>query len=327
MRVVFLGSDSFAVPTLATLVGSEVDVSLVITQPDRPAGRGSKIRQTPVKEAAVEMGIPVYQPPGLKDREVNACLEKEKPDLCVIVAYGHKVPPGMLDIPRYGFINAHASILPKYRGAAPVPHAILNGESETGVTVFQLAEEWDDGPVYGTVTTPIRSTDTSASLLNRMSVLAGELVLRVVRDIASGKAAPVPQEHAGATRAPKMTREDGLVDWSSPSDDIDRLVRAFQPWPEAFTFLPPKRGKQKRLHILTLQHEPQFDLAAHSAIPGEILAADGRLGLIVAAGDGLAVRLARVKPEGKRAMDGAEFVRGANLEKGMVLGKLDGQKA
>ncbi len=320
MRLAFFGSGDFAAPCLYALARTDHDLVRVVTQPDRPAGRGGRVRMTPVKEAALALDLPVDQPETLRGDEPVERLRAARPDLAVIVAYGKKVPPAMLAAPPHGFINAHASILPKYRGAAPVPHAILEGESETGVTVFQLEEDWDSGPVYAEARTPIRGRDTAGSVLDRLAPLAADLLVQVVDAIADGSVRPQPQPHGEATRAPKFSREDGLIDWTAPADRIDRQVRAFQPWPEAFSTLPGKRGQTLRLHILGVEREPDRDPDAAAAAPGEAIVADGKAGLVVATGTGEALRLTAVKPAGKRPMTGAEFVRGHRVEPGARLG-------
>jgi methionyl-tRNA formyltransferase len=321
MRIVFFGSGDFAVPCLQGLAAARHEIPLVVTQPDRPAGRGGGLRRTPVKETAEALCIPTFEPERLRDETAHDRLRGAAPALCAIVAYGKLVPGSLLSIPEHGFINAHASLLPKYRGAAPVPHAILAGETETGVTVFRLAETWDSGPVYGTVRTPIRPQDTSETVLERLSFLAADLLVRVVAEIDSGAAEPRPQAHEAATRAPKLTREAGRIDWADPAARIDRQVRAFQPWPEAYTTMPGKRGRTRRVHILGVEREPQRDPAARNAPPGTVIEADPKEGVVVAAGAGEALRLTRIKPEGRGAMSGAAFVRGNRVAPGLRLGE------
>ncbi|MBN1257125.1 MAG: methionyl-tRNA formyltransferase, partial [Planctomycetes bacterium] len=272
MKIVFFGSGEFAVPSLQALCAAGYELTLVGTQPDRPAGRGGQIRQTPVCLAAQDLGLAIFQPEKLRgNAEVVQTLQAEAPDLCVVVAYGHLIPDELLQIPRHGFINAHASLLPKYRGAAPVPHAILNGETETGVTIFKLDADWDTGPVYGKIKTPISSDDTSGSVLERLSLLAGELMVTIVGQIDQGTLTPLPQTSEGACKAPKFTREDGMIDWSMSAAAIDCLVRAFQPWPEAFTTFAGKRGRLMQLHILKAVPEPARVQEAEGKHPGEII--------------------------------------------------------
>jgi methionyl-tRNA formyltransferase len=317
MRIVYFGSGDFAVPGLVALVSSGFEVVTVVTQPDKRAGRGGNIKGTPVKAVAEELGIPVYQPVNLKTDEALKALSQLQPELSVVTAYGHKIPPEMLSVPPLGFVNAHASLLPKYRGAAPVPHAILNGEDETGVTIFKLVEEWDSGPVYGYVHTPIRKTDTSLTVLERLAAMSGEILVKIVSQIKNNSIESIPQNDGEATRAPKFKREDGRIDWSESWEAIDRKVRAFQPWPPAFTLFPGKRGKLQQVNILGVEHEHvQTD-----DTPGTVILADDKIGIVIAVGGKQALRLTSIKPEGKKVMTGAEFMRGSRLTVGTVLGQ------
>lgn len=322
MHLIFFGSGPFAVPGLLSLVEAGHSVPIVISQPDRPAGRGGKMKATPLAETARSLGLAVFTPEGVKSPEVIEALRVEQPELCVVIAYGHKIPSELLHVPTHGFINAHASLLPKYRGAAPVPHAILNGEAETGVTIFRIEEDWDTGPVFGYVNTPIRPADTSQTVLSRLSVMSAELLVNIVSEIESGTAIPVVQNHGHATRAPKLRREDGRIDWGLKLEDIDRKVRAFQPWPEAFTTFAGKKGEPVRLQVLAVEEEPDRMEDTRNACPGTVIESNPKLGLIVAAGEGRALRLVSVKPEGKRVMTGAELLRGTNIPVGTVLGTL-----
>lgn len=320
MRLVFMGSGDFAVPCLAALLEVGHTIDLVVTQPDRRAGRGGAVRPTPVKVAAEELGLKCKQPTSPRDESFLGQVRVRGLDLGVVVAYGHKLPPELLRIPRLGFINAHASLLPKYRGAAPVPHAILNGESETGVTVFGLVEDWDSGPIFGVARTPIRVDDTAGSVLDRLSVLAGGLLAKVAAALAEDRVQARSQNPSEVTTAPKLHREDGRLSWSLSAYEIDCRVRAFQPWPEAFTMVPGKRGKQCRLHVLGVEKAGEKDeWVRGSEVPGAVLLADPRAGLGIRAGKGEGVRLLRVKPEGRHDMTGAEFVRGSRVKVGQVL--------
>jgi len=315
MRLVFLGSDAFAVPTLNALVARDHDVALVYTQPDRAAGRGRHAESTPVKRAAEALGFPVVQPESLRDGRALAHLDAAAPDLAVVVAYGHLIPPAMLASPAHGFINAHASLLPKYRGAAPVPHAILNHEAETGVTVFRLNERFDAGAILGRAAIPIAPDETAGGLLARLAPLAATLVLEVIGQIQAGWAQPLPQAEAEATRAPKLAKDMGRIDWSAPRREIDARVRAFQPWPLAYTFFPAKRGPQR---VTILKVSPAAGAPGISAAPGTVIAADARSGITIQAGDG-PLHLACIRPAGKRDMDSAEYMRGARLAAGETL--------
>ncbi len=318
MRLVFFGSAPIAVSTLNALIDSKHEVVGVFTQPDRPAGRGGHMHLTAVKERAVEVGIPVEQPSTLRDGTAAEALRKFCPDVAVIVAYGHLIPKDLLVIPEHGFINLHASILPKYRGASPVPYAILNGDEETGVTVFQLNERFDEGRILGIETLPIEDTDTTATVLQKLSPIGAELVCKVVGELEAGWIVPIEQNEHEATMAPKMQKDDGRLNWSLDAKNIDLHVRAYQPWPRCFTFYISGR-RLRRLCILEVR---RHELTGETTVDnGEIIYADDENGLVVGCGDGEAVRLIRVKPEGKKEMRGVDFMHGARLKPGdMLLG-------
>lgn len=311
MRIVFFGSGEFGIPTLDALVRAGHDVAAVVSQPDRPAGRGGKTRPTPLRARAEELGLAVTCPAKPNTPEFEAELRAIAPDLCVVVAYGHLIRKPLLTVPAHGFVNLHASLLPAYRGAAPVPWAILSGEKASGASVFQLDEKFDTGAVIATASLPILDTDTSGTYLAKLAPHGGELMERVVRDIEAGHAAPQAQNHEHASAAPKFSKEDGRVDWTLPFAEIERKVRAFQPWPQAFVMLPTAKG-DLRVNILEMTAVPGADTGAASAAPGAVLAADGKAGLVVRTGDAPA-RLVRIQPEGKRAMPDTDFVRGTKI--------------
>ncbi len=316
MRIVFMGSGGFATPTIEALLASEHEVVKVFTQPDRHAGRGRHTRPTPVKNAATALGIPVYQPASLKTGEALDELRKAECELVVVVAYGHLLPGAMLTIPERGCINAHASLLPKYRGAAPVPHAILNGEPETGITVFRLNEKFDQGDVLARKAEPITAEDTTGSILARLAPMAAQLVLEVIGEMSAGWLQPIPQIDAQATRAPKLSKAMGEIDWRLTRVQIDRRVRAFQPWPTAYTFFPTRKGRR---HVGILHtSEPELHTPL-SGPPGTILSTGQHTGLIVACKDG-PLRLDMIKPEGKRAMSGLDFIHGHSIKPGTMIG-------
>ncbi len=320
MRIVFFGSASIAVETFNSLLESRNEIVAAFTQPDRPAGRGGHMHQTVVKERALEVGIPVEQPHTLKDGTAAAALQKYNPDVAVIVAYGHLIPRDLLSIPEHGFINLHASILPKYRGASPVPYAIMNGDTETGVTVFQLNEKFDEGRILGVERVGIEANDTSFTLLEKLSPIGAELVCKVVGELEAGWVVPVEQDEAEASRAPKMHKDDGRLDWSLDARTIDLHVRAYQPWPRCFTFYISGK-KIRRLCILEVR---KFELEAEEPMnKGQILHADEDNGLVVGCGNGEAIRLIRVKPEGKKEMRGIDFMHGARLSIGDYLLGID----
>ncbi|MCX7935461.1 MAG: methionyl-tRNA formyltransferase [Planctomycetota bacterium] len=319
MRLIFLGSGEFGVPALEALVAAGHEILAVFTQPDRPAGRGHKPKRTPICGFASARGMAIHQPETLKAEAPLAILRRLVPDLAVVVAYGHLIPKPWLTIPRLGFINLHASLLPKYRGAAPVPHAILNGETETGVTVFRLNERFDEGDILAQAAEPILPDDTSASLLKRLAVLGAKVLTETVAGLAKGSVIPRPQSEAGASRAPRLRKEDGHIRWSATCVQIDRLVRAFQPWPLAFTFFPLAHGEKQRVAILAVEFtEAPIPAEEVAIMPGAIRVAHAKRGIVVQCGDGC-LRLARLKPEGRGEMSDCEYMRSADLEPHGIL--------
>jgi methionyl-tRNA formyltransferase len=316
MKMVFCGSGDFAVPTLDALAGSGHEILSVFTQPDREAGRGRKIHFTPVKTRALEMNLPIFQPVKLRrNSEPPELLKELGAEVAVVVAYGHLIPKTMLDVPRHGFVNLHASLLPRWRGAAPVPHAILNGDERTGVTVFRLNEKFDEGDVLDREIIDILPADTSATVLEKLSSIGANLMLKVIGEIEAGWTHAVPQMEEEATLAPKFEKSAGLIDWAESCHKIDCLTRAFQPWPLAYTFLP---GKDQATRICVLKVAPAA-APTKARAPGTVLHVDDKTGIVVQCGDG-AVSLELVKPEGKRQMRSADYARGARLQAGIVLG-------
>lgn len=307
MRLVFFGSGDFGIPTLDTLAARH-DIAAVVTQPPRPAGRGGKTRPTPVHRHALDAGLPVLAPERPGDPECERELRRIDPDAAVVVAYGHLIRRPLLGIPRHGCLNLHASLLPAYRGAAPVPWAIMAGETVSGVSVFLLDDNLDTGAVVARAELPILPDDTAGSYLEKLAPLGAKLMLDTLSDIARGHAVPSPQDDARASRAPKLRKEQGRVDWSRPFAELERRVRAFQPWPGAFTHLDTAKGPV-RLGILRL--EPA-DAGTPGAAPGTVLAADPGRGLVVMTGD-IPARLVRLQPEGKRPMSDKDFLRGHTI--------------
>lgn len=271
---------------------------------------------TAVKEQALLHNIPVEQPENLKDGAALEALKKYNPDLVVVVAYGHLITPEMLAVPKYGFMNLHASILPKYRGAAPVPYAILNNDAETGVTVFRLNERFDEGDILGIERIPIEAKDTTATILEKLASIGADLVCKVVGEFEAGWTQLVPQSEEEASRAPKMKKEDALLDWNDSPVVIDCKVRAYQPWPLCYTFIGVGK-KRKRLCILDVEVAGVIE---GEVANGEVLAADQEEGLVVACGVDESIKIIRLKPEGKKEMSALEFLRGARLEVGDKLG-------
>ncbi len=298
MRLVFAGTPAPALPSLQALLDSDHEVAAVVTRPDAPAGRGRALRPSPVRELAEQHGLEVLTPRHPREQDFQDRLRALAPDCCPVVAYGALVPRPVLDVPRLGWVNLHFSLLPAWRGAAPVQHALLAGDDTTGASVFLLEEGLDTGPVYGVLTELVRPTDTSADLLGRLSTAGAELLVRVLDGLEAGVLEAVPQPSDGVSLAPKVTVDDARVDWAAPAVRVDRLVRACTPAPGAWTTL---RGRRVKLGPVEVTDVP---------LPPAVLDGD-----LVGTGT-TAVRLGEVRPEGKGAMRAADWVRGLRLEAG-----------
>ena len=302
-----MGTPDFAVPSLKKLVEKGYDVKLVITQPDRPAGRGKKLTPPPVKVVAEEMGIPVYQPERVKDNEeLREKLLSINPDLIVVAAYGKILPEWLLNIPKYGTVNVHASLLPKYRGASPIQWALLNGEEETGVTIMKVIPELDAGDIISQRRVKIEREDNAKTLHDKLAEVGAELLVETIPLYVSGRLKPVPQNEEEATYCPQIKKEMGEIDWTRSSREIFNQIRAFTPWPSAYTTF---RGKRVKI----LKAEP----VEGSGKPGEVIEAGREL--IVATGKG-ALRVERLRPEGRKEISGEEFVRGYRVKPGDLFG-------
>jgi len=305
LRIVFMGSAELACASLRALLASgRFDVAAVVTQPDRPKGRHLRLHAPLVKQIAAEAGRPVLQPGRVRDAAFISSLAALAPDLIVVVAYGQLLPESILAIPKTGCVNVHASLLPKYRGAAPIQWAILNGERATGVTVMKMAAGLDTGDILAQRATPIAPEETTAQLHERLAILGAELLESTLPDYSAGLIQPVPQDEAAATYARKISREDGRLDWSQPAAALRNRIRAFTPWPGAFVDLTI-RGKPRLV---------KFWRAAVEAIqgpPGQVLQAD-RNGLVIACGSD-ALRIEQLQIEGGREMTAAEFLAGHAL--------------
>ena len=299
LRIVFAGTPDFAVPPLDALHAAGHRLVAAYTQPDRPAGRGQSLASSPVKQRALQLGIEVKQPASLKSDEAVARLRELAPDLMVVVAYGLILPQAVLDVPRHGCWNIHASLLPRWRGAAPIQRAILAGDEATGITIMQMDAGLDTGPMLLTRGTPIGPREEGGSLHDRLAGLGAEAIVAAIDGWQAGRVAPQPQPGDGATYAAKIRKEEARIDWAQPAVLIDRQVRAFNPWPVAETTWA---GKQLRVW----QAEPETGELWNGANPGVVVeSAAGRL--VVATGAG-ALRLTQVQLAGKRAMPAAEFL-------------------
>ncbi|HUJ33320.1 MAG TPA: methionyl-tRNA formyltransferase [Candidatus Acidoferrum sp.] len=307
LRIVFCGTPAFALPSLRHLL-TQRDFQLegVITQPDRPRGRGHAVAGSPVKDAALDAGIAVYQPEKIRSESAMNYFKRVAPDAVVIIAYGQIVPQALLDIPRLGWINLHASLLPKYRGAAPINWAIVNGETRTGVTTMQVNAGLDMGPILLTREVGIASDETAIDLAARLAEIGAPLVAETLRNLDCGEISPEPQDDSQATFAPLLKKEHGRIDWSQPAQAIYNRIRGLQPWPGAFTSF---RGK-----TCQIWGRPALD-ANIAASPGSILSpAIPRGGeLAVACGDGTALRLEFLQLEGRKRVTTREFASGAHL--------------
>ena len=314
LRVIFVGTPDFAVPSLREIHGSEHAVSLVIAQPDRASGRGRKVLAPTVKVAAREFGLPVYQPDSINSPESLEQLKKTKPDVMLVAAYGQKLSNEMLELPRLGVFNLHASLLPKYRGAAPITYAIWKGETETGLTIFKIVEEMDAGDMALKVSTPIGSQENAGELHDRLSEMGAELFVDFLDWLEAGNIKLVPQDSRQASFAPSLKKEQGEIDWQLRPEEVTRLVRAMTPWPGAYTFRRGRKGKPDRLTIL------ESESLAGSTEPetGTVVEVAGEYFTVAAAG-GL-VRIGRLVPAGTRAMTAAEYLRGHPMEPGERLG-------
>ncbi len=307
-----MGTPHFAVPVLNSLASRE-EVSLVVTNPDKPKGRGRSVASPPVKEAAQSLGIPVYQPEGLKkNTDAFERIRGEKPDFIVAVAYGQILPPGILGIPFIAPLNVHASLLPRYRGAAPINWAIMEGEEMTGITIMEMEEGLDSGPVLLLREEVIRQEDRADSLALRLSSLGAQSLLEVLDLYREGKAKGVPQDHDRATYAPMIKSGDGKIDWNSDAVKIRNLSRGLYPRPGAYSTY---KGKRLKVTVCTVERLPR----APAANPGDILEVR-RDGIVVKCGNGNLL-ITRLQPEGKREVDGWSYVQGYRVTEGQRLGE------
>ncbi len=296
MRIVFAGTPRFAVPSLEVLLGCNQPLVAVYTQPDRPAGRGRKLSASPIKQLALKHRIPVIQPKTLRSEEAIQTLAQLKPDLLVVAAYGLILPAGILSLPSLGVINVHASLLPRWRGAAPIQRAILAGDRETGITIMEVVEKLDAGPMLLKKATPIHPDETAGELHDRLALLGAEALSEVLPKMATGKLVAEPQDEDAATYAAKISKEEARIDWSQTADVLERVVRAFNPWPVAYTQFGDQMLKIWRAEVVDL-------LPGDS--PGTIVQAKKRLE--VAAGEGR-LRLLEVQLPGGRRLNAQAFL-------------------
>ena len=308
-RALFFGSPAFAVPSLDALA-EVAEIVGVVCQPDRPAGRGLALTPPAVKVRAVERGLPVVQPVKLRTGEFGAWVHEQRADLALVVAYGRILPRDVLEGPRLGCVNVHASLLPKYRGAAPITWAVVHGETESGITLMKLDEGMDTGPTFARIAAPIGPDETAGQLGEHLAVLGANAVREWLPRYLAGDVTLEPQDPTGATTAPMLEKDHGRIDWSRPASAVHDHVRGMSPWPGAFT---TARGK-----VLKVRESRVVDGTRPGAAPGEVLVAD-KSRVLVACGAG-SLELAGVQPEGKRVITGAEWVMGRGVAEGDVLG-------
>jgi methionyl-tRNA formyltransferase len=306
MRLMMLGTGPFAVPTLRALAASRHDVVLVVTRP--PQGRAQAA--SPVQRAAEELGLSIWAPPTVNSPEAQGCLCAHEADLLVVCDYGEILRPETLAVTRLGGINLHGSLLPKFRGAAPVQWAILRGETETGDSVILMTPALDAGPVLAQVRTPIDPEEHAEQLESRLALLGADLVLQAIDSLERGTARPIPQDLAQASKAPRLKKEHGAIDWSRPAQEIKNQVRALRPWPRAYTFWRRVEGEPLRLNI---DRVAIISSEAYAAAAGTVVDAPSRL--VVASGD-VPVEILELQPAGKRAMAAADFLRGHPIPAG-----------
>ncbi|MCG9133566.1 methionyl-tRNA formyltransferase [Candidatus Poribacteria bacterium] len=307
MRILFMGTSEFAMPALRELVTHKFEIIGVVTQPDRPSGRGKRLSAPPVKIVATEYNLPIYQPEKVREPGFLRILERLAPDVIIVAAFGQLLPQTVLDIPPCGTINLHPSLLPKYRGAAPIQWALINGETETGVTLMLLDAGEDTGDVISTVSIPIRDEDTAFTLTEQLAELGASQLVQFLTDMPIGTPPPAtPQNDATATHAPRLTKEIGHIDWHQPATTIHNLVRGTAIWPGAYTFF----RDNLRLKIISCQPLPQM-LAA----PAGTLEIVEKRKLLVATAEGT-LQLLKIQPATKKVMEADDFINGYQLETG-----------
>lgn len=309
MRVVFMGTPDFAVETLEALIRSEHQIEAVVTQPDKPKGRGKAVQFPPVKEVALREGLTIYQPRRVRDPEFIKILKEKNPDVIVVVAFGQIIPQEIIDLPRYGCINVHGSLLPKYRGAAPIQWAVIDGEKESGVTTMQMDAGLDTGDMLLKTVVPLEKKETGGSLFQKLSKAGAELLLRTLKGLEENSLTPEKQGESTTPYAKMLTKEMGRIDWRQDASVIERLIRGLNPWPSAYTYLD---GKTLKIWQAAAE---EGDTEEQPGIVTEV----NKKELKVQTGKGI-LSLKEVQLEGKKRMETDAFLRGNAVERGTVLG-------
>ena len=305
MRVIFMGTPDFAVPSLQKLLERQDDICAVFTQPDKPAGRGHKLQAPPVKELALQHNIPVYQPESLRSEDIQGEIKALSPEVIVVAAYGKLLPKAVLEIPKFGCINVHGSLLPKYRGAAPIQWAVIHGESVVGVTTMYMGEGMDTGDILLKAETPLGPEETAGELFDHLKLLGADLLGETLEKLEQGTLQRIPQEESEATKAPMLTKELSKVDWNRPAQEIHDLIRGLNPWPCALAFLD---GKRLKLLSSRVREE--------TGTPGTL--ASTAEGLLVFCGTG-SLLLTEIQGENGKRMSGKEYLLGHPLQEGAHL--------
>lgn len=309
MRILFMGTPDFSVPTLECLIDSEHEIIGVVTQPDKPKGRGKHIIHPPIKMVALEKGIPVYQPIKVKEQDFMDTMAALKPDLAVVVAFGQILPKAFLELPKYGCINIHASLLPKYRGAGPIQWAVIHGEATTGVTTMYMDVGLDTGDMLLKETVKIEPNETGGSLHDKLSVIGGPLILKTIQAMVENHLVRQPQDNALATYAPMLNKEMGNINWNQPADTIEHLVRGLNPWPSAYTYYEGKLLKIWESEVVT---SDALD------IPNGSICEIGDDGFVVKCKED-ALLIKNLQLQGKKRMSTVDFLRGHQIQLGQVL--------
>ncbi|SFQ16745.1 methionyl-tRNA formyltransferase [Lachnospiraceae bacterium XBB1006] len=318
MKVIFMGTPDFAVSSLERLIESEHEVILVVTQPDKPRGRGNQVSFSPVKEVAVKAGIPVFQPERIKTKESISYLRQFDADVMVVVAFGQILSKEILTMPRYGCINVHGSLLPKYRGAAPIQWAVLNGEKVSGVTTMRMDEGLDTGDIMMKEEVELAEDETAGSLFDRLMECGATLLLKTLAAVENETVTYTPQDNEKATKTRLITKDMGHLNFELPAEEIERFVRGMSPWPSAYTKISGKTLKIWKCAVADVEEEKQcLDHAEKDAQSGEVLFVDKRH-IYVKCGEGI-LRLDEVQLEGKKRMSCEEFLRGYHMEEGITF--------
>ena len=310
MKILFIGTPDFASTSLKALLDSDMDIVGVVSQPDKPKGRGHKLVPTEVKSVALEAGLKVFQPLTLKDGTFREILDELKPDLIIVVAYGNILPDYIIEYPKYGCVNVHASLLPKYRGSAPIQWAIINGERVTGVTTMKMDSGVDTGDMLLKAETEIGEYETSEELFDRLAVMGGELLIKTVKGLEAGTITPVPQNHSEHTYAPMISRETGIIDWTKSAREISKLICGLNSWPLASTLY---KGETLKIVTAVVSNEQTNEQA------GKIVSLDKGKGLKVACGEGTLYITTAQFPNSKK-MNVEDYARGHSIEIGTILG-------